>query len=137
MRSCSSPPKATALPTPVPWAALADLPMILPPRDSTRRADFEAFFARARAHPYPVLETNEQTAWIACATRGLGSVLWYRELAYVFGTAVTTRSFTPPLHRTIAIAAPQRPLRPQARAVHDLLQHRTRRPALRLGHRPR
>ncbi|WTW98914.1 LysR family transcriptional regulator [Streptomycetaceae bacterium NBC_01309] len=133
LRTCEvvlASPRAITLPDPVPWAALADLPMILPARDSTRRADFEAFFAQARAHPHPALETDEQTAWIACATRGLGSVLWYRELAYVFGTAVTLRSFTPPLHRTLAIATPQRPLRPQARAVHDLLRRHARRGAV-------
>lgn len=130
-------PKSTALPTPVPWAALVDLPMILPTRGSSRRADFEAFFAQARAQPHAVLETNEQIAWIACATRGLGSVLWYRELAYVFGTAVTVRSFTPPVHRAIAIATPQRPLRPQARAVHDLLRRHSRRAPLRFRYRPR
>ncbi|MCF2532877.1 LysR family transcriptional regulator [Yinghuangia soli] len=109
-------PEATALPDPVPWEALDGLPMILPARSGTRRADLEEFFAIAGVRPKAVAEIDERGAWLAGVTSGQGSLFWYRDLVGCFGSPVRVRRFDPPIHRTMGLVTARRPQPPEVRA---------------------
>ncbi|MDI2127244.1 LysR family transcriptional regulator [Yinghuangia seranimata] len=110
-------PQDVHLPDPVPWAALDGLPMILPSSHAARRRDFEMLFATRGIRPEVAMETDERGAWLACVAAGIGSVLWYAELATRFSSAVTVRSFTPPMERTIGFAWLRKPISPQVGAL--------------------
>ncbi|MDI2124932.1 LysR family transcriptional regulator [Yinghuangia seranimata] len=111
-------PLGVDLPDPVPWAATDGLPMILPSRGSTRRADFDEFFATAGARPHIVLETDERGAWLTAVAGGVGSMLWYRDLVGSFSSVVTARSFDPPINRTIGLASTRKAKRSEVRAFY-------------------
>lgn len=110
-------PSDVTLPDPVTLAALDGLPMILPGRDSPRRRDFDVLFSTRGCMPRVVVETDERGAWLSCVAAGVGSVFWYADLAHWFQTAVTVRSFTPRLIRTIGLAWLRKPVSAEVRTL--------------------
>lgn len=111
-----SPPELR-LPEPVTLAMLDGLPMILPAADSPRRKEFDVLFSTRGIRPKVAMETDERGAWLSCVAGGVGSVLWYADMAHRFERAVTIRSFSPPLRRTIGFAWLRKPMTPEVRAL--------------------
>ncbi|MCF2525617.1 LysR family transcriptional regulator [Yinghuangia soli] len=111
-----SPPDVN-LPDPVTLDALHGLPMILPPVGTSRRKDIELLFDTRGIRPVVAMETDERGAWMACVAGGLGSVLWYAAMAHRFQSAVSVRSFAPPVGRTIGFAWLRKPMTPAVRAL--------------------
>ncbi len=71
-------PVGADLPTPVPLARLATTPLVLPPPGSARRKLVDDLLTSATGRAStPVFETDERSAWISCAQRGIGSYLSY------------------------------------------------------------
>lgn len=110
-------PPDTPLPDPVPWRALDGLPMIVPPADSPRGRDFAMLFDFHGIRPRTAMETGDRGAWLACVAAGVGSALWYADLAQRFTGTIGVRSFSPPLTRTMGLAWLRRPMTPQIRAL--------------------
>ncbi|NUU25799.1 MAG: LysR family transcriptional regulator [Streptomycetaceae bacterium] len=110
-------PLDVRLPDPVTLGALDGLPLILPAPDSPRRRDFDLLFTTRGIRPQIAMETDERGAWLSCVAAGVGSVLWYADMAHRFEGAVAVRSFAPPLTRTIGFAWPRKPMTPQIRAL--------------------
>lgn len=75
-------PHGSGLPSRIPRAQLAELPLVLPPHHSERRTLIEDFVTAAGgARPSPVLATDERSAWITSAQQGIGAFLSYRAAA--------------------------------------------------------
>lgn len=117
-------PSDVRLPDPVTLAALDGLPMILPAADSPRRKDFEMLFSTRGIRPRVAMETDERGAWLSCVAGGVGSVLWYADMAHRFEKAVTVRSFTPQLTRTIGFAWLRKPMAPEVLALCSFARSR-------------
>lgn len=112
-------PPATPLRDPVPLTALDGLPLVMPARGGSRRADLDAMLSRIGAKPVAAVESDERSTWLASVRAGVGSLLWYRnqvEPAEAHGLVI--RSFTPALVRTIGLVHARRAL-PQS--VRDFL----------------
>jgi LysR family transcriptional regulator, cyn operon transcriptional activator len=100
-------PVGTDLPVPVPLAILASSPLVLPPTGSERRKLIDDLLTSTTGRsPAPVFETDERSAWISCAQRGIGSYLSY-EAATASLDDVTCRPLDPPLE--IAVGFVYRP----------------------------
>jgi DNA-binding transcriptional LysR family regulator len=90
-------PMGTDLPTAVPWSAVAESRLVLPPPGSERRKLIEdAVAADGGNLPEPVLATDERSAWISSAQQGVGSFFCYESVAADFH-GVEYRPFDPPL----------------------------------------
>ncbi len=76
-------PRGSGFPPSLPRAQLADLPLVLPPQHSERRALIDEFVTSAGgALRTPVLATDERSAWITSAQQGIGAFLSYRAAAH-------------------------------------------------------
>jgi DNA-binding transcriptional LysR family regulator len=112
-------PRTTLLPDPVGWTDLDGLPMILPSRGSSRRADIELMFATAGVKPVVAMETDERGAWMQCVAAGHGSVLWYADLAQPFTPTVSVRSLAPRLIRSVGLVRGRGPMSRDVRTLLD------------------
>jgi DNA-binding transcriptional LysR family regulator len=75
-------PIGTELPAVVHLEDLAGSPLILPPDGSDRRRAIEDIITSAGGNPPPpALATEERSAWIASAQRGVGSFFSYQAVA--------------------------------------------------------
>src|SRR5579862_3190570 len=90
-------PPGTDLPSAVPWSALAECRLVLPPAGSERRKLIEdAVAADGGNLADPVLATDERSAWISSAQQGVGSFFCYESVAADLH-GVEYRPFDPPL----------------------------------------
>jgi LysR family transcriptional regulator, cyn operon transcriptional activator len=97
-------PIGTELPPVVRPKDLTAVKLILPPEGSERRRMIEHVFSSADAKtPSPALATDERSAWIASAKRGVGSFLTYRMVA-VDLDGIEVRSFDPPIWPVVGFA---------------------------------
>jgi hypothetical protein len=120
-------PPGSELPNPVTVDVLGRVPLILPGRTSDRRAAFDAMFSALGIEPEVALESDERAAWIPAVLVGHGCCMWYRahgDSAARLGAEV--RSFSPPLHRGIAIVYCSDTLAPAAAAFVALAVERAR-----------
>lgn len=97
-------PPGTPLPPEVPMRLMDGLPMILANRGTGRRTEQEAMFALLGIRPVAALESDQRIAWVSAVLEGVGSLIWYRDMAErTFGTRVEIRPFDPPLIRTVGL----------------------------------
>jgi DNA-binding transcriptional LysR family regulator len=104
-------PPGSRLPDVVSVADLANLQLVLPPDGNERREMINGLVADAGGRrPVATLATDERSAWISSAQRGLGSFLSYEAVAADLD-GVETRSFDPPIkvpvgfvHRTLGLS---------------------------------
>jgi DNA-binding transcriptional LysR family regulator len=91
-----SPPTAN-LPAVIPVARLAELQLVLPPDGSERRQMINDLVADAGGErPIATLATDERSAWISSAQRGLGSFLSYEAVATDLD-GIKLHRFDPPI----------------------------------------
>jgi DNA-binding transcriptional LysR family regulator len=89
-------PPGTELPPRVRVKDLSTTPLILPPGGSERRRNIDdVFTAEGIRTPPPVVATDERSAWISSAQRGLGSFLSY-QTAVADLDGIEVRPFNPP-----------------------------------------
>ena len=94
-------PIGTELPKVVPWSALAECRLVLPPEGSERRKLIDDAITAKRGHPpSPVLATDERSAWISSAQQGIGSFFCYESVAAEL-TGIEYRPFDPPLRTAV------------------------------------
>jgi DNA-binding transcriptional LysR family regulator len=94
-------PVGTDLPPVVPWSTLASCRLVLPPEGSERRRLIEnAITADGGNLPSPVIATDERSAWISSAQRGVGSFVCYQSVAADLH-GVEYRPFNPPLRISV------------------------------------
>ena len=97
-------PPDTALPAFVTLATLDGLPLVLPGRDSSRRAELEALFAGAGVHPKVAMESDERATWVDSMLLGIGSFLGFRSHAMALAArGAVVRPFRPSMSRTIGL----------------------------------
>ncbi|GAA2583381.1 LysR family transcriptional regulator [Actinomadura fulvescens] len=97
-------PPGTGLPATVPMPRLDGLPMILATRGTGRRTEQEAMFALLGIRPVAALESDQRIAWVSAVLEGVGSLIWYRDMAErTFAHRAEIRSFDPPVHRSVGL----------------------------------
>jgi DNA-binding transcriptional LysR family regulator len=102
-------PPGLRLPARVPRTRLSELPLVLPPSGTARRADIEGMVSEARGRlPQAALSTDERSAWISSAQRGIASFLTY-EAVGVELEGVKLRPLRPPLHSVVGFLHTDRP----------------------------
>ena len=113
-------PPGTALPNFVTLAMLDGMALVLPGRDSSRRAELEALFARAGVRPKVAIESDERATWVDSMLLGIGSFLGFRSHATALAArGAVVRPFRPSMARTIGLVHRPGPLSNAARAfVH-------------------
>lgn len=114
-------PPGTSLPEPFPLRALGDLPLIVPTKNSQRRAEMDQLFATLGIDPTVVFESDERSSWVPAVLAGVGCCVWYRtqgQPAAAMGAEV--RSFDPPLHRPIGLVHRPGPPGPAVEAVLEV-----------------
>lgn len=97
-------PAAWDLPDPLPWSALATVPLIAPLRGGSRRELLDGLFRELGAPPQYALETDERTAWLPAIAAGVGACLWFRDIGErTVDPGVRMISLTPTRHREVAL----------------------------------
>jgi DNA-binding transcriptional LysR family regulator len=110
-------PLDTRLPPVVSLAHLTNAPLILPPEGSERRQGIENIIALAGGRPpRPALATEERSAWITSAQRGIGSFLSYQPVAAELD-GVEFRTLDPPIRATTGFVYQARSLSNQGREM--------------------
>jgi DNA-binding transcriptional LysR family regulator len=116
-------PAASSLPDAIEWSALDGVPLILPSTGTTRRTEFDAFFAVLDIEPVVALESDERGAWLEGVLAGIGSVLWYGERATnALERGARLSRFTPALRRSVGLIHAPDERRPEVTALLDLAQ---------------
>jgi DNA-binding transcriptional LysR family regulator len=118
-------PPGYGLPEPLPVAALGDLPMILPTKNSLRRVAFDLMFAELGIAPTVVFESDERASWLPAVLSGVGCCVWYRiqgEAGAAFGAEV--RSLEPALRRPVGVVHRPGPVRAPVAALVALAAER-------------
>jgi DNA-binding transcriptional LysR family regulator len=94
-------PLGSTLPSEVSLAGLADSLLVLPPHGSGRRQMIDEMMVSAGASaPTPALSTDERSAWLTSAQKGIGSFLCYEAVAADFDR-VELRALDPPAWATV------------------------------------
>jgi DNA-binding transcriptional LysR family regulator len=113
-------PPAVRLPAAVPRARLAELPLVLPLDGSERRSVLETLVNSAGGgRPKAVLSTDERSAWISSARRGLASFLSY-EAVGVELDGVKVRPLDPPVYGPVGFLYRDAKLSPAGQLLLDL-----------------
>jgi LysR family transcriptional regulator, cyn operon transcriptional activator len=95
-------------------SALDGMPLVMPARGGSRRAELDAMLARIGASPVAAVESDDRDSWLDWVRAGTGSLLWYRGRPED-SQGLVVRSFTPPLSRMIGLVHAYRQLPPVAR----------------------
>lgn len=108
-------PSGSGLPSSIPRALLAELPLVLPPDHSERRTLIDELVTAAGGRrPSPVLATDERSAWIASAQEGIGAFVSYRATAADLDH-VDAIELDPPLRVVVGFVHRQGGISPMAR----------------------
>jgi DNA-binding transcriptional LysR family regulator len=114
-------PATADIPDVIEWSALEGVPLILPSTGTTRRAEFDAFFAVLGFEPVVALESDERGSWLEGVLAGIGSVLWYGERASTaLERGARISRFTPALRRPIGFVHAPDDRRPEVTALLDV-----------------
>lgn len=95
-------PPGLDLADPIPVAALADVPLVLPTVGTDRRTAFDAFFGALGFTPIVAIESDERSVWLEAVIRGLGSCIWHSVESWrIPPSGVVLRSFDPPMFQEL------------------------------------
>jgi DNA-binding transcriptional LysR family regulator len=116
-------PIGTILPSEVSLTRLAESDLVLPPHGSGRRQMIDEMITSAGAcAPNPALSTDERSAWLASAQKGIGSFLCYEAVAADFDR-VELRSLDPPSWTSVGFIRSQGALSYEGRELIRLARH--------------
>lgn len=116
-------PPGVDLADPVPLAALADVPLVLPTVGTDRRTAFDAFFGALGFTPIVAIESDERSVWLEAVLRGLGSCIWHSVDAWrIPPNSVQLRSFDPPMFQELSAVHREEHALPAKNLLLDMLK---------------